>query len=761
MASTDARPVAQKNVAYRVTFPILDADGDLVTAAGSLDSEISKDGGTFADCTNEATEIATSSGMYFLDLTSTEMNADTVAIIVKSTGGKTTPIVIYPEEAGDIRVNVTQVAGTTQTAGDIMADTNDIQARLPAALVSGRMDSSVGAMAANVLTATAINADALTAAKFAADVTTEIQTGLATAAELAKVPKSDGTVVWNATAAAQLQSEANDALVAYDPPTGAELVSEINAVQADIAALNNPSAAVIADAVWDEDATGHQTQGTFGQAIGDPVADTNTIFKATVTDAAGATVGVDVVAVKAETAAIVADTNELQTDWVNGGRLDLILDARSSQTSVDDLPTNAELATALGTADDAVLTAIDALPTNAELATALATADDATLAAIAALNNPSAAGIADAVWDEAIAGHLGVGSTGEALNAAGSAGDPWTTALPGAYGAGSAGKILGDNINATISSRATQTSVDDVPTNAELTTALAGADDATLAAIAALNNPSAATIADAVWDEDATAHQTQGTFGQAIGDPGTDADTIWALANTNLNATVSSRASQTSVDDLPTNAELTTALGTADDAVLAAIATVQTDTDNIQTRIPAALVGGRIDASVGAMAADTVTASAIATDAIGSNELAATAITEIQAGLATQVSVDDLPTNAELTTALGTADDATLAAIAALNNLSSAQAQTAAAAALTAYDPPTRAEATSDKAEIIVEVNANETKIDTLDTVADAIKAKTDSLAFTVAGQVDANIQYVNGIEVTGNGDPGTEWGPI
>ena len=42
----------------------------------------------------------------------------------------------------------------------------------------------------------------------------------------------------------------------------------------------------------------------------------------------------------------------------SGGRIDLILDARASQTSVDDLPTNAELATALGTADDAVLTQI-------------------------------------------------------------------------------------------------------------------------------------------------------------------------------------------------------------------------------------------------------------------------------------------------------------------------------------------------------------------------------------------------------------------
>lgn len=50
----------------------------------------------------------------------------------------------------------------------ILVDTGTtLDARIPAALVSGRMDSSVGAMAANVLTATAINADAITAAKIA------------------------------------------------------------------------------------------------------------------------------------------------------------------------------------------------------------------------------------------------------------------------------------------------------------------------------------------------------------------------------------------------------------------------------------------------------------------------------------------------------------------------------------------------------------------------------------------------------------------
>jgi hypothetical protein len=57
--------------------------------------------------------------------------------------------------------------------------------------------------------------------------------------------------------------------------------------------------------------------------------------------------------------------------------------------------------------------------------------------------------------------------------------------------------------------------------------------------------PTALENADAIWDEDATAHQTQGTFGQAIGDPVADASTIWGLANTNLDALVSSRLAPT------------------------------------------------------------------------------------------------------------------------------------------------------------------------------------------------------------------------
>lgn len=51
--------------------------------------------------------------------------------------------------------------------------------------------------------------------------------------------------------------------------------------------------------------------------------------------------------------------------------------------------------------------------------------------------------IADAVWDEAISGHLTSGTTGAKLNTAGSASDPLENAVPGSYAGGTAGHALG------------------------------------------------------------------------------------------------------------------------------------------------------------------------------------------------------------------------------------------------------------------------------------------------------------------------------
>ena len=45
-----------------------------------------------------------------------------------------------------------------------------------------------------------------------------------------------------------------------------------------------------------------------------------------------------------------------------------------------------------------------------------------------------------------------------------------------------------------------------------------------------------------------------------------------------------------------------------------------------------------------------------------------------------------------------------------------------------------------------------------IDTVLAAVKAKTDPLTFTVAGQVDANVQSMNNADVLGNGTGGDKW---
>ncbi len=100
------------------------------------------------------------------------------------------------------------------------------------------------------------------------------------------------------------------------------LIAALNDIDGTAVALTAASRNLVAvdssDSVWDEDATGHQTGGTFGQAIGDPGANAETIYEAVVTDATGTNVAADIIAVKAETVLIVADTNELQSDNVPG-----------------------------------------------------------------------------------------------------------------------------------------------------------------------------------------------------------------------------------------------------------------------------------------------------------------------------------------------------------------------------------------------------------------------------------------------------------
>jgi hypothetical protein len=116
------------------------------------------------------------------------------------------------------------------------------------------------------------------------------------------------------------------------------------------AAGGGVTAAAIADAVWDELATGHTDAGKAGAQLWTDVdailADTNELQ----TDDVPGLIAALPTAVENRTemdsnstqlTAIVADTNELQADWTNGGRLDLIIDAILADTNelqTDDVP---------------------------------------------------------------------------------------------------------------------------------------------------------------------------------------------------------------------------------------------------------------------------------------------------------------------------------------------------------------------------------------------------------------------------------------
>lgn len=170
MAASDASPVPYRGVAYRVTFPIWKNDSTLITGAAGLDSEVSKDAGTFADCTNEATEIATSSGIYYLDLTASEMDAQTVSVIVKSStsGAVTTVLVLYPEKKLQVDGVVDSGSSTTSIVTSSLnpaaAVTDQFKGRVvifdqdtATANLRGQGTNITGSSSGGVLTVTALS----------------------------------------------------------------------------------------------------------------------------------------------------------------------------------------------------------------------------------------------------------------------------------------------------------------------------------------------------------------------------------------------------------------------------------------------------------------------------------------------------------------------------------------------------------------------------------------------------------------------------
>jgi phage baseplate assembly protein W len=670
----------KKNVASQVIGAQMVSATDGSAFTGSVTAYVTGDGGTQAVgsvgsgvCTHEG------NGFHTYTPAQAETNYDHVGFTFIGTGAVPATVQVYPSfpQTGDGFARLGAPAGASVSAdiAAIEAQTDDIGAAgagLTALPWNAAWDAQVESEVADALAAY----DAATGA----DVTSATS-GLATAANLATVAGYLDTEIaailadtdelqqdWANGGRLDLILDARASQASVDAiDTVVDAIKAVTDALPDSGALSSLATAAalatvdgIVDSILVDTAeigaagaglTALPWNSTWDAQVESEVADALVAYDAaTGTDVTSATSGLATAAnlatvasyLDTEIAAILADTDELQQDWANGGRLDLILDARASQTTVDDILTDT------GTTLPATLATIDGIV-------------DDILVDTAAM--PTAADIADAVWDETLSGHAGVGSTGAALAAAGGSGDPWATALPGAYGAGTAGQIVGDYIDAAISSISAGSGLDAAGVRAAI------------------------GLASANLDTQLGAIDTDVGGIKAVTDALPDAGALTSLATAAALATVDGNVDSILVD--------TAEIGAAG-AGLTALASAS----NL------AVVAGYLDTEIAAIKA--------VTDAIPDG------------GAMTSIA-----TAAALATVDGIVD-AILVDTAEIG---------AAGAGLTAL--------------------ASAADLATVDGNVDAIKAKTDSLTFTVANQVRADVRYVNGTQVTGNGSPGTEWGPV
>ena len=426
----------------------------------------------------------------------------------------------------------------------VLADTNDIQTRLPAALVSGRIDASVGAVAANAITAAAIADGAIDRATLAADTGLQsIRSGTAQAGGSTSIAVDSG--------ASAVNDFYNNTYIYLTGGTGvgqARFISEydgstkiatVNSVWATnpssdstfaiiafstLPGASAPTAAEVADAVWDEAQADHTSAGTFGiiaSEIADILVDTGTTL--------------DTAIAGASSNALVASSNALLAN------------------------TNA-----LAAGSNALVASSNALVANATAGAGSSNALVANSNAILAATNAGVAS-SNAVLANAAAG---VASSNAVL------------ANTNALAAGS---------NALVAS-----------SNALVANATAGVASSN-ALVANSNIIVVDTVVDAI-----------------LVDTGTTLDA--AIAVTNSNALLAAaNALVASSNALVANSNVIV-VDTVVDAILVDTGTtlqaeldgIQADTEDIQTRLPAALVSGRMDSTVSAINNVTTAAARIA-----------------------------------------------------------------------------------------------------------------------------------------------------
>lgn len=191
-AEMTARTLAAADYATATALTTVDTVVDAIKGTtDKLDTALELDGAVYRYTTNALENAPSGGGGGTSDWTSGEkeqirhrLGIDGDAASPSATPSLATAAALSAVDGkidtidGNVDAILEDTSTTLQAELDgIQAATEDIQSRLPAALVSGRIDASVGGMQANTVTAAALASDAVT----------EIQSGLATASALTTV----------------------------------------------------------------------------------------------------------------------------------------------------------------------------------------------------------------------------------------------------------------------------------------------------------------------------------------------------------------------------------------------------------------------------------------------------------------------------------------------------------------------------------------------------------------------------------------------
>jgi hypothetical protein len=365
----------KKNTAFTLYFTLYKNDGTIIANPGTITKKVSIDGAAVADISNAITEEDTTYGQCSVVLTTSEMNGDAIWVYIKDDTSGCVPFTATIYTAGqtmdEIKSETAAILTDTGTTLDGKIDTID-----------GIVDSILADTGTDgvVVAAASKTGYALSAAGIQA-IWDALSSALTTAGSIGKrlVDYLTGDIFGRLGAPAGASVSADVAAVKSD--TAAVLVD--TGTSGVIVATNSdktgyslasapPTAAAIADAVWDEASAGHTDAGKAGAQLWTDIdailADTDVI------GAAGA--GLSAVPWNA---AWDAEVQSECTDALNAydpptkAELDSGLDA---------LPAAAEIKTAIEAAGShlaliledtgtTIPAAIDDVPTAAEIKTAL------------------------------------------------------------------------------------------------------------------------------------------------------------------------------------------------------------------------------------------------------------------------------------------------------------------------------------------------------------------------------------------------------